>query len=486
MKKSNTEIIFETGQQQAVASWINYLNQMRLNELMEGLQEINEQYDLNGAIRIINSTMKLIERQIIERNRGGQKGMHGFIAECAEVGVENAWMKYEKEIPIYKWINDNGPADILKGEVQIQQKFYNNLSLDAVKQHLKVYPDFLENGGKYQIPKDQLDKIKYYLNTPAEVANKMPTDDGTFSLRQWRQVHEFFDKGEVDLKDFEEARLEYKDVQRGIIKKTLNKEKEAIREHNRELRDQVYEKSKPTLQEGLNAAGVAAVAEGGMTFAIAIVKKIQTGKRLNEFVQKDWEEILKETGISTAKGGIRGASIYLLTNYTATPAAVASSIVSASFGIASQANLLRKGEISDENFVVNSQMICVDMSVSAISSFIGQTVIPVPVLGAVIGNTVGTMMCQIAKDNLSKYEQKLMQQFMDDIEEHNRHLEKQYKSFVNELVKDLKMYYALLNRAFSPDLRIAFDGSVALAEHVGVYNEKILRGMNDVDRYFLS
>ena len=40
-------------------------------------------------------------------------------------------------------------------------------------------------------------------------------------------------------------------------------------------------------------------------------------------------------------------------------------------------------------------------------SFVRPSIDSVPVLGAVIGNTVGTMMYQIAKDNLSAREQKI-------------------------------------------------------------------------------
>ena len=484
--KRTTEIVFETGQQQAVASWINYLNQIRLDQLMESLNNLKETYDLNGAMRIINNTMKQIEHGIIERNRGGQDGMHDFIAECAEVGINNAWDKYKRQIPQYIWLNDNGPSDIQKGSIFIQQKFYNsNLSLEAVKKHLAKYPDYLKNGGKYQIPKDQLDKVKELLKISEEEANKLPTGDGTFSMKQWRLVHQMFDKEGWELSDFEEARLDYKSAQRGTIFKVLKKEKEDIKEEYNTLKDAAYEESKPTFQEGIKAAEVAAIAEGGMTFAMAIIKKIKAGKNLSEFSTDDWEEILKDTGISTVKGGIRGASIYMLTNYTATPAAVASSIVTASFGIANQAHLLRKGEISDYDFMLNAQMVCVDASVSALSSFIGQAVIPIPVIGAVIGNTVGTMMYQIAKDNLSKYEQKLISQYVNDIKKLDQQLDKQYRVFITGLVKELKIYYTLLDAAFSSDYQTALDGSVSLALSVGVPIDKVLKNKAEIDNYFM-
>lgn len=480
---------FESTQQQAVASWVNYLNQLRLDQLMQGLQDINDNYDLTGAMKIINSTMKQINKEIIEKNRGAATGMHGFIAECAEVGVNNAWLKYSREIPIYKWINDDGPADIQKGVILIQQKFYNSgngLSLNAVRKHLQTYPDFLKNGGKYQIPRDQFEKIKYLLDMPADVANKMPTSDGSFSLKQWKNVHDFFGQGDVTLDDFEESRLDYKSVQKGAIHKTLNKEKAMIKQSHQKLKDAVYEKSMPTLHEGLVASGVSAAVEGGTAFGIAIVKKTKSGKKIQEFSSEDWQDILKDTGLGSVKGGVRGASIYVLTNFTATPAAVASSIVTASFGIANQANLLRKGMITEDEFIQNSQTLCVETSVSALSSFIGQAVIPVPVLGAVIGNTVGTLMYQIAKDNLSKYEQNLIKKYKGEIEELNRSLEKEYRNFIKDLVKDLEVYYELLDSAFSPDYQAAFEGSIALALNVGVPYDKVLKNLEETDDFFLG
>jgi hypothetical protein len=41
--------------------------------------------------------------------------------------------------------------------------------------------------------------------------------------------------------------------------------------------------------------------------------------------------------------------------------------------------------------------------------------IPVPVLGAVVGNTVGTMMYQIAKNNLSSREQKIFEEYVEAV-----------------------------------------------------------------------
>lgn len=80
--------IFKSSQEQAVASWINYLNEIRLEDLIKELNE--KQAHLEDALNEIGKARNMIQHSIIERNRGGYKGMHGFIAEVAECGVGNA------------------------------------------------------------------------------------------------------------------------------------------------------------------------------------------------------------------------------------------------------------------------------------------------------------------------------------------------------------------------------------------------------------
>lgn len=156
------EKIIKSSQEQAVASWVNYLNQIRIDRLIESLR--NEQINLDSAIETINKTLGIIRNDIVNNGegRGGIYGMHGFIAEVAECGIGNAKEQIEGKIPIYEWINDNGPADIKRGTDFIQQKFVNSgnhLSLQAIMKHFQTYPDFLDNGGVYQIPSDHYEKI---------------------------------------------------------------------------------------------------------------------------------------------------------------------------------------------------------------------------------------------------------------------------------------------------------------------------------------
>ena len=481
--------IIQSGQEQAVASWMNYLNQVRLDRLMEVLRK--EELNLNEAMSTISETLKTISRDIVNngKGRGGQYGMHGFIAEVAECGIGNAREQIEGKAPIYEWINDNGPEDLRRGATLIQQKFVNSgghLSLQAIRMHLKDYPDFLDNGGVYQIPEDHYEKIKWLLSISEKEANKMSTSTGGFSMKQWREVHDFFGNGDIPLDKVEPSKLKYSEVQKETYEQTFSKEKDSLRKRNQERKEQAYYESKPTLSEGAKATAVAAAIEGAMALCMGIAEKRKSGKKFNAFDEDDWKEIAATTGKGTLKGGIRGASIYTLTNFTATPAAVASAMVTAAFGIAEQAYQLGKGNVDEQRFIENSEILCLDASVSALSSFAGQVVIPVPVLGAVVGNTVGTMMYQIAKDNLSSREQRIFEEYVEAVRKVDVSLQEQYQKFVDEIGKDTKLFMELLDKAFVPDIHIAFEGSIDLAKACGVPVDEVLDSKEKITSYFMD
>jgi hypothetical protein len=309
------------------------------------------------------------------------------------------------------------------------------------------------------------------------------------SLKDWKHVQDFFKETGLKLSDLEPSHLSYDDVQRNTIHATLEDEKAELRRTNRERHEKAdeaaYQKSKPTLGEAAKATAAAAAIESGTAFVMAVAAKRKEGKKLKDFDGSDWSEIGAKSGVGFAKGGIRGASIYTLTNYTATSAAVASAIVTSSFGIAEQAHQLRMGQIGEIEFIENAEMLCLDSSVSALSSFIGQALIPVPILGAVIGNTVGNVMYQTAKDCLSEKEQALIEAYAREQRELDAKLEAEYGKLLDSLDRGLTRYIALLNRAFDPDPALAFEGSISLARELGVPDDQILDLREKAMAYFL-
>lgn len=477
-----------SNQEQAAASWVNYLNQLRIDHLLSSFTQQDE--NLLNALASVNEAIRVIDLEVVTANRGGHHGMHGFIAEIAEVGISNARRQILGLEPAYQWVNDNGPVDLMRSGVEIQQKFVaagGRFSLGAIGEHLQKYPDYVQNGGKYQIPGDHFEVIQRLHSMPPEEAGKLLSRSGGGpSFRDWQRIDTFFKEGSIGMESLEPSTLTYHEVQRDVYESTMAAEGNSLLSTDQSLRDNAYQESLPSLQEGATATVAAAVIEGGTALVLAVVAKRRKGMRLREFTQQDWLGIASETGFSFVKGGVRGFSIYSLTNFTATSAAVASSIVTAAFGIAELANKLRRGEIDELEFIENSELISLEAAVSALSFFVGQALIPVPILGAVIGNTVGAVMYTAVASSLSKREAELIECYLGEQRVLDEQLAAEYQELIEKLEQGIADYLGLLERAFSPDVEIALFGSAELARGVGVAADEILDSEEKVQAYFLD
>ena len=475
-------------QEQAVASWVSYLNQLRIDNLLKALRQQDEH--LRDALTSIDEAVRKIDFEVVTANRGGQYGMHGFIAEIAEVGIGNARKLILGQEAIYRWVNDNGPVDLMRGSVEIQQKFVasgGRFSLGAVAEHLEKYPEYVRNGGKYQIPRDHFEVVQRLHALPREEASKLLSRSGDGpSLRDWQRVQALFRGGSIGLEALEPSALEYNEVQRDAYTSTMTAEKDSLHATDRSLRDAAYQRSRPTLRETGTATLTAATTAGGTAFVQAVIAKRRQGKRLNEFSGSDWLELAGATGSGFGKGGIRGLSIYALTNFTATSAAVAGSIVTTSFSVAEQANKFRRNLIDELEFIENSEIIALEAAVCALSSAIGQATIPIPILGAVIGTTVGTVMYKAVASSLTKQEAALIERYLNEQRALDEQLTAEYQATLEKLDQSMSDYLGLLERAFSPDVQIALTGSIELAVELGVASDEILDSEAKVDAYFLD
>ncbi|MEV0080527.1 hypothetical protein AB0H58_29310 [Nocardia neocaledoniensis] len=484
---SAAEFITNT-QEQAVASWVSYLNQLRIDNLLSALSRQDEH--LQDALTSVDEAIRKIDLEVVAANRGGQRGMHGFIAEIAEVGIGNARKLILGQQAEYQWVNNNGPVDLMRGSIEIQQKFVaagGRFSLGAIAEHLQKYPEYVNNGGRYQIPSDHFEMIQRLHALSPEEASKLLSRSGDGpSLRDWQRVQTFFQDRSVGIESLEPSTLRYDEVQRDVYTSTMTAEKDALRATDRSLRADAHQQSRPTLSQGGTVAFTAAATAGGTAFVLAVFTKRREGKRLKEFSGQDWLDIAGASSVGFGKGGVRGLSIYGLTNFTATSAAVASSIVTASFSIAEQANKLRRNEIDELEFIETSEMIALEAAVRALSSFVGQATIPVPILGAVIGNAVGTVMYKAVASSLTKREAALIERYVEEQRVLDEQLTAEYQALLENLDRSMSEYLALLERAFSPDVEVAFVGSVALAASLGVAADEILDSEEKIDTFFLD
>ena len=93
-------------------------------------------------------------------------------------------------------------------------------------------------------------------------------------------------------------------------------------------------------------------------------------------------------------------------------------------------------------------------------------------------------MYQATRNGLSRYEQKLITSYINEIEHNNQRLDAQYQRTIKLLKLDLSQYFTLLDRAFAEDYSVALDGSVQLALSIGINKDDLLKNIDEIDSYF--
>lgn len=173
-----------------------------------------------------------------------------------------------------------------------------------------------------------------------------------------------------------------------------------------------------------------------------------------------------------------------MTNFLNSPAPVANSLVTATFGVVSLARKLENNQITKEEFTINSEVVCLEVGTSALSAMLGQTLIPIPVLGAIVGNTVGMLMLEISRNYLDSDEQQLIQEYVTKMSALDNKYVEEYSRLLKEIQNKEHKFNSLVELAFDKDVNKAFYSSVALALSEDVDEGMILKNLNDIDSYF--
>ncbi len=169
-------------------------------------------------------------------------------------------------------------------------------------------------------------------------------------------------------------------------------------------------------------------------------------------------------------------------------APLAASFVSASFGVSSLYSSYKKGEITAEEMVEQGEILCFDTTLNLLGSTIGQTLIPVPYLGAVIGSIAANVLGGIIKNELNAREKELLRISNIRYKENLQKLDEQLAKEIMTIVKRMKFMWGLSRMAFNYNLNatLRFEASQKLAVAHGVPSNKILTCEDDVDEYFVK
>lgn len=428
---------------------------------------------------------------------GSMQTKHGEIAEHIEVEIRNGRdiLKHIKPTATFDGVGRTAPEDYIIDGMQVQSKFINgaNKSLEQVLGHLKTYPNFTELNGYYHIPKDQYELIQKIVSDESLEGISSRTINSCKEI-----IHQIENATGKPFTDVVRPGIStYNEVQLGNIDNTLDgyeqefkdtsaKEIREIRKERDNQKTEAQHFTDPSWGEALKYSAVAAVISGSTSAGIKIYSKIHGGKKITELTLDDWKEVGYDFTKGGLKGGISGLGIYGLTKIGNFSAPFAGAMVSTAMGIASLIYDYSKGRISKSDLSECACALSVDAGLSAIGATIGQAVIPIPVLGAIIGTATAKASLEISKYVFGKKEAVLIDQ-----------MQKEYDALIYSLdaealkyIEQMDAYYAKLggyiDAALSKESAVGFYGSIELCHFLNVPETCIIHSLEELDSFILS
>ena len=414
---------------------------------------------------------------------GSEATKHGEVAEVAEVGVRIAKAVLRSEpVNVNSHPLRTGPVDYQVDGADVQSKFLNGLhnTLRAVTGHAKTYPEFVDGNSYYAIPKDQYELLQRFLGGDHEgMSSKTINALKKLTAELEQQTGRTTD----DL--VRSANFTYKDVQLGAIDETLDRTEADLTSESESIEQDIRNQHTPSLQEGLKVAGIAAGVGAGVAFVRSAFKKHQEGRNLfkGEFTAEDWKDVGLDTGKGALIGGVTGGSLYFLTNCAQMSAPMAGAMVSAVKGVAPLVEGYRNGSLSMEQLIDSSCMVFAEVGMVAAATAVGQAVIPVPLLGALIGSIAGQALASVLAKQVEGAEAAIHARLAI----FRAALSSKQQIELDQIKARFERMGDLTEAAF--DVQLNADilyASASLARAYGVSQEKLLLTVEDVDRFVLA
>lgn len=422
---------------------------------------------------------------------GSPATKHGEIAEHVEVGVRNAWDYLRQHAPsaTFDGVARTAPEDYLVNGVAVQSKFINGVgqSLDHVLDHMRKYPGFGRDGSFYHIPKDQHALIE-----------KLLTGEATDGLSA-RKAQDILGKVEAIKSLAGGQSLEqilrpststYAEVQQGAVHQTLDGHEQRLRNAHDQRLEQIKQEHQPGISDALGAVGKGALVGTGVRLTVALYQKAKEGKNplKGDFSPEDWKAVGLDAGQGALQGGIAAGTIYGLTQYANLTAPFAAAVASSAMAVGTLAKQYLAGEIGFSEFVELGLITCAEGAMVGIASAAGQTLIPIPVIGALVGATAGRLLLSFSKDHLGGATAQLANHLKTEYQIAIGKLNEAQQAFVQTMMETYDRLGDLTRLAFdvSRNVELRLLASVDLALAYGVAGPEILRDTQELDSFMLA
>ncbi|MGX9522816.1 hypothetical protein ACWX0P_29240 [Vibrio mediterranei] len=475
-------------QDQTLAALAQHMENLRTEAMNIAVEKQDE------ALSLALKQIDIVKEELKDTTNflGRMDTKHGEVAEKIEIAIRNARQaldqnafKPEDFTATFEGVGRTAPEDYIINGVEVQSKFINgiNNNLKHVIDHMDKYENFGRDGSYYHIPKDTHESILKILN--GEQVGELNPKTIAAVQDKVRLIEEMSGKSFSDVVQAGDST--YSEVQLLNADGTLDNHKSDLDGASKAKVEDI--KSDDAYKASIEEAGKAALAGAavGATISIAstIYQKHKDGKNIfkGEFTKDDWKELGFDSGKAGLVGGISGAAIYGLTNYVGMAAPFAGAMVTATKGIGSLAMQYKEGKITFDELIDLSMIISGESAAVSLAAVAGQTLIPIPVVGAILGSLAGKICCEYFK----KADQKLLAAFESRMKSFTDSLTAQERKVLNSIEAKFTKLTNLTEAAFDFDNNYKMlDLSIELAQAHGVDENKIIKSTTELDAFMLG
>ncbi len=466
------------------ALWIALDEQLRDEALASGLRARNR--TIRDALKELVAVRAFVRTP--ERILGSDLTKHGEMAEHVHVAIHRAkdLLHQRRPTTFLDGLPQFGPVDYVDGGASIQSKYYRGLSesLGGVLTHVGKYEDFATGSGRYHIPKDHFEQFQDLRGTgsvkglSARIVRRIERHVAELRQETGRPIEEVLAPGVAS----------YNEVQFDRVHKTIDDWEKKLAREREDLRAGLRDEFRKSRSGAGKAAAVGALAGSSLGLASTLWSKYLEGKNTfrGEFTGEDWQE----AGVSALKGAgtgaVSGFSVYVLTDTTMLGAPFAGSLVSALMGVGTLLGQRAAGEIDDTQFVDLTLMVGADSALACIAGVVGQTLIPVPLLGAFVGSVAGKLAEHALRGGLGvDAESELLVRLQVYETEAIDALDESLRAAVSELDALFGRLENLMAVAFheSVNTHLRLAASIWIAESTSVPSERTLRSVKEIDTF---
>lgn len=419
---------------------------------------------------------------------GNSSTKHGEIAERVEVYMRRAhdYLNQRTAEASFEGVGRFAPEDYMIGDTRVQSKYINGArrTLNHVIKHKAKHPEYGDSSGFYHVPKDQYDTIQEVLGSKTHDRLSLNTIERIREKVQ--EIENEFGRPIDDV--LRPGRSEYGDVQLGKIDETIDQEVEELKEIQEEKIEEIRAEAGPSLSEGLKATAAGAAVGAGLRITGVLYQKYRSeGKNpfRGDLSADDWKELGIESGKGGVTGGVSGGGLYLMTNYSDMAAPFAAAVVSSGLAVGRLGHQYSQGDIEFEQFVDLSHIACTEAACVAVGTGIGQTLIPIPIVGGVVGSTSAKILTSLTKDHLEQREEDLIRRLEQSYDEFRQRIDEEQEARLAEIEAEMSWLGEVTETAFDPELNtsLLLRRSIDLARAHDVSEENILHDAEDVDQF---